>query len=660
MNDTYNEPITLLKSIGDALNSMDHPQAGALLDLFDQKFNGTSLHRDIIYNRLILEAELAMRTGVVGNSIDHLIRMLKIFDSTPELKVKLLLRAGQLECISNRLGISPQYFSQALGLSEEIGDLKLIAEVYQSISRMFSQRYPGLSLYFIRKAELKYKDCGKMKEAFICRMQRALLYTFCLRAGRIDPNRSQRFYNEAMDIVGKELDDNLNQFEKKHCRYIKAYFERNEEELYTLIKELDGINALPDKCRYMDAYVGMCVEKGLWEKATEMFVAYKDSCRQLHAGEPDIESNLSEMEHIIRNRIPANFIPHHLLKREDEPITLFDILDHYSLEDEAFALDKSILRSLLPSYEQEGYFEAIQMPDGDTRLYPMGLAFNVYYRGQSKYYEKSYPSLYRKGVTDSEVFVERMRYEELKRCIADYPITVYFKNGISIKAPDGTEIPISLSVDALALAQHYGIKTELMDITTDKFVAAFFASTICKDNIYYPITTPQDKKGVFYRYWEIKPENEKLSAVGLQPFSRPGEQCGLVLKMTKGEDFNDIVGSKDFFTHDPSVSEFLFNYTNRSKKLFPESQLTEHAEKIVKANKLSVWAFNEAKKEFYPDTPEELLHQYLREQNIELDDEVTFAFSEEEIKQCQTDWENGNKENTLQRIYSRFVYNAPI
>lgn len=46
----------------------------------------------------------------------------------------------------------------------------------------------------------------------------------------------------------------------------------------------------------------------------------------------------------------------------------------------------------------------------------------------------------------------------------------------------------------LSRAQHYGIKTELMDITTDKFVAAFFATTDCKDDVYTPIVDKREEK----------------------------------------------------------------------------------------------------------------------------------------------------------------------
>ena len=72
------------------------------------------------------------------------------------------------------------------------------------------------------------------------------------------------------------------------------------------------------------------------------------------------------------------------------------------------------------------------MPDGKTSLVPCNLAFNDYYRGQSSYYEDCYPSLYRKGMTPAMQFVERVKYEEFKLLISEYPITKIFSGGLYV------------------------------------------------------------------------------------------------------------------------------------------------------------------------------------------------------------------------------------
>lgn len=658
---TINDGINILNEAVLYINTNKHSEARVLLETFDRKCSGLPLTQDIIFVRLNAGAELAIRTGWdVKETLNIIERNITAFASTPDKKVKMLLRAGQLERMTNHMKISTRYFSKALGEAEDLGDDLLIAECYHKIGVMFANRYPGLAVYFFRKAELKFLSANHKAEAYVCRMERAKLYFLTLNTRDVNPRYSKLMADEALRIANEPLTVDMTPYETEHCQEIKAIVTANEEILMGLINNIKNIEALPKKCRYEEEYMGICLEKGLWNKATQMFDMYKQDCIAFHTDIPDVEEKLGELQQRIKDRQLCKYIPFHLEREPNEEITLFDLLDHYSMEDEGFALDRSIFRSLLPSYEQEGQFEAIKMPDGKVRLFPLGLAFNVYYRGQSKFYDPSYPSIYRKSVTESQRFVERMKYEELKRCIKSYPATDFFTNDFAFVMPDGLYRPIEFSVDVLALAQHYGVLTELMDLTSDKFIAAFFATTECDGNdVYSPITELKKEKGVFYRfsntYFNPGRLPEKLRAIGLQPFSRPGEQMGLVYQMDKGENFNDVVISKDAFTHDPAVAEFIFNYTNRSKKLFPESPLAKHAKDIADAKKFSRWAYEEAKKEFYPDASDELLQSYLSEQNVELADDVDFSFTEEEKNECRKDWEEGGREKAMAKIVFRLM-----
>lgn len=266
-------------------------------------------------------------------------------------------------------------------------------------------------------------------------------------------------------------------------------------------------------------------------------------------------------------------------------------------------------------------------------------------------------------MTPAKQFVERLKYAELKLLLEDYPLTKYFKETVFAPAPDGSYIHLPLAVDVLALALHYGIKTELMDVTTDKFVAAFFATTYCKDDIYTPITKKQKEKGVFYRYVDflsLDSRDIRLKAVGLQPLSRPGEQRGLVYRMEPDEDFNELVKSIDYFEQDKDASEFIFNYTNRSKKLFPISALMEHINKIKASKIFSQKAFNIVLEEFYPGQNVEILKTYLTEESITITDDTVFSFSEGEKAKWIYEWENGGSQELLKQIIPRFTYTGPI
>lgn len=150
----------------------------------------------------------------------------------------------------------------------------------------------------------------------------------------------------------------------------------------------------------------------------------------------------------------------------------------------------------------------------------------------------------------------------------------------------------------------------------------------------------------------------RLRAVGLQPFSRPGEQAGLVYEMREGENFNDIVISKELFSHDKVASEFIFNYTNRSKKLFPHSPLESNAQDIKSSKVFSTLAYADAIKEFYADTPDEVLKSYLADQGVTISDKIDFSFTEAEKEQCIKDWKEGEEERLLSKIIVRPVFNG--
>ena len=138
------------------------------------------------------------------------------------------------------------------------------------------------------------------------------------------------------------------------------------------------------------------------------------------------------------------------------------------------------------------------------------------------------------------------------------------------------------NVDSTAIGQHYGIKTDVLDLTADKWVAAFFAATKYENGTYLP--HKDDGVGVIYVYTEMPVLNfasKRLSVVGLQPFSRPGCQAGLVYRMQKEENFNNQA-HRIFFKHDAAISEFIYNYCNRSKKLFPDEILEEKVKEIKK------------------------------------------------------------------------------
>ncbi len=657
--------VNLLNQCSDALNKMRHPQALQLLRDYERITRSYPMPPELTFRFLYFQAELALRTGHYRKALHALELNLASFDRYPDLKFKLLLKAGKLECHSNRLNISPRYFSEALALAESQAKPLMIAEAYGEIAHMFSIRYQGLAIYFHRKAERAYSEAGDSHNLTQQRINRAYL---CAITARIKPNlnHKERLEDEAVTIFANTDTSRFNPHEIRHFLHRKGVILRDENIIKRLIDDMAHVEALPDKCLYEECYMGLCIEKGEFAKAKDMATSYFRDARSLHGDSRDIRSRVTDMEKIIAAGVPVPYIPYFIPPNNSRDNTLFDILDHYALQDELWALDKSPIRCMFPYHSQEGLFEPVLMPDGLHHLYPLGLAFNVYYRGQAEHYPVSKPTLYRKGMTEARQFAERLKYIEFRKVVESYPLTKLFRNDFYVVAPDSSRIPLPLAIDSLALAQHYGIKTELMDLTTDKFVAAFFATTDCIDDVYYPITDKREKKGAFYRYSEPpsiilsgKTRN-RMRAVGLQPFSRPGEQQGLVYEMRPDDDFNKIAISTDYFNHDPEVSEFIFNYTNRSRKLFPVSPILSHAEAIKKSKTFSYDTLTRVREEFYPELNDETINSYLEEVGINIVESTDFGFSADELMECEETWKNGENDRILSRILPRFTFRGPV
>lgn len=357
--------------------------------------------------------------------------------------------------------------------------------------------------------------------------------------------------------------------------------------------------------------------------------------------------------------------------------TLLDILDRYTVGEEWWALEKGALAEfMMPHHDQDGLFDAVMMPSGYVKLFPVGLCWNCYYRGQSSYYPDSKPSLWRKGtrkkkgMQPEDQFLERLKLCELKLMIDDYPLTHIFRNGIYYKSRSGEMVSLPLDVDAEALAQHYGIKTELTDLTTDLWVAAFFAATKYdwKTDTYTAITDIKKYEyGVFYHYFDPTvplPGDKKepdLRAVGMQPFGRPGNQAGYVLKMKPNENMNRMAGfEKIKFRHVAEINKLIYNYSNCSRNFFPEELFQKKLLALRnEENRFSKVALEMAKEKYLKGYTDAQVDKFLDSKNIQLQDKPLYLFSEQEKKHAIAYWTKHEREY-LDKILIREVFTGPI
>lgn len=347
--------------------------------------------------------------------------------------------------------------------------------------------------------------------------------------------------------------------------------------------------------------------------------------------------------------------------------TLLDIVNHY-LEGERRIeqwQERGLFKGMFPTWQHKGLYEPVQMPDGTHVLMPLSPVQYSYYRGESEYHKECSPSLYRKQMSEADIFVERVKRCEMERMMLEYPITDLFANSIQAQDPVGEWHPLPFRVGFDGMAQHYGIKTEFMDLTIDPWTAVFFAATAynASDDTYSPIEdTENHPYGAFYLYNEIPlpfQESKRIAVVGMQPLSRPGRQRAYVFRMRPAENFNDLV-QVAFFRHDAAINREIYDRVNAHNRLFPKETIGARIRsEIVRGEEFSHWAYEQAVQRYGEGRDESVLAGYLEENHIRISATDRLWFTEAEKQQALDYWETYQQE-LFSKIYLRWSYKGPI
>ena len=210
-------------------------------------------------------------------------------------------------------------------------------------------------------------------------------------------------------------------------------------------------------------------------------------------------------------------------------------------------------------------------------LFPNSASPFLFFRGQNKFYDKCLPTIYRtpEGLTANDFFIiSKIKTMEFINVIKEHPVLIDFSK--------------NFYVDFIALAQHYAFPTEYLDITNDKWVAAFFACTKIENGEYFPIGNDFED-GVGVLYISLPKEQQinynifnKLTVIGYQYFSHPSKQSSFYYKLNKGENFNDCkLFRKIRFRHDITASTVVFNMAYQKRKFIIDDNLTSIANTIL-------------------------------------------------------------------------------
>lgn len=297
---------------------------------------------------------------------------------------------------------------------------------------------------------------------------------------------------------------------------------------------------------------------------------------------------------------------------------------------------------------------------GNRMLLSQGYARH-YFRGENAYYGESRPSAFRNLPVDVN---KRRTYITLSTLrMIEFS---FWLNQLSFvkKWPFG-------NVFHGAIAQHYGIPTNGMDVTSDFKTALFFACCQwdSENNEWRPLRLDE------YDHAQARPAVERLGGdsrygllfscpvdvanmsriendpsvhvtygvpIGYQPFMRCASQSGYLIEA--GETYNmykDYSFSKVKFRHDPSICEWIFEEMQHGKLIYPQESLgvCDDVVKCIRASKeFTNRAFHDAISFLRYDDYIDEIRENLTNEGYSFTETIQWC-SEERMNEFENNWE---------------------
>jgi hypothetical protein len=205
---------------------------------------------------------------------------------------------------------------------------------------------------------------------------------------------------------------------------------------------------------------------------------------------------------------------------------------------------------------------------GGCKIIPSTDRLQFLYRGQNRRWTPCVPSVYRGAQSDKErlrlnLILSRVRIAEFEILLQQHPLVQY-------------ALQEKVELDYDALAQHYGLPTYWLDLTSNIEVACFFA--VARFDASGSFEPCENGTGVIYRVrWrDLEEPRRYFTSISHSPASRPGRQHAWAVGMNGEVDFDraEFVEALEF-RHSRSESERII--AALGARLYPYDSLAEVA-----------------------------------------------------------------------------------
>lgn len=238
------------------------------------------------------------------------------------------------------------------------------------------------------------------------------------------------------------------------------------------------------------------------------------------------------------------------------------------------------------------------------------LAVSSLYRGQNTRHLPLLPSIAR-GLQSTEIGeLWRSSISDQAKIVFRLAQSWWFSHELEHHPISHHAAQQHLSLDPIALAQHYGIPTGYLDLTDDFNVSAFFATCRKTKNGWQPVDTGI---GVVYRVNlnRLQTPFGRYMQLGPQQLPRPSEQCAWVTELPLCHAFEGWpnVGMLQF-QHDRHVGEHFLEMYSGGERLFPLDPLADVAAEILACREIPV-DIVEAALDSFANDPIGILREHL-------------------------------------------------
>ena len=270
------------------------------------------------------------------------------------------------------------------------------------------------------------------------------------------------------------------------------------------------------------------------------------------------------------------------------------------------------------------------------------------FRGQNEYHPICKPSLFRGLPDEDRIVIDRIKQIEFSDIISTHPIIQELTNQ-------------HFNIDYNAISQHYGFPTNMLDITSNKWTAAFFATTRFRNGKYEPVKENfKDGYGVIYKLksgLDLSDYLDRIHPVGFQFLKCPSRQHAWGCILQENENFNDLpYFERVEFRHNLQASQWIYEMSYRQRRYFPQDYIAQLADNLRSTETISRKALEECHSFYYKDKPITFLTDICQRKRVYIEEIPSAHLDNNSEKKDWTEWCNFGR----QELYSKKTIVYPI